>query len=40
MAQLMKTYDKRFFENETKSGNLEKRIEVLEGIANVKEEKK
>lgn len=30
MAQLMKTYDKRFFENETKSGNLEKRIEKIE----------
>ena len=30
MAQLMKAYDKRFLEHEHKTGNLEKRIEILE----------
>ena len=30
MAQLIKAYDKRFFEDETKIGCLEKRIEKLE----------
>ena len=34
MAQLIKAYDKRFFECEEKAGSLEKRIEKLEDLLN------
>ena len=38
MAQSQKANEKRFFEIETKNGNLEKRIELLEKILRGKDE--